>query len=141
MAEKGLTEAEAAERLKTYGPNQLQEEKEKGIFLRFTAQLKDPLIFILLAAAAVSTVLGEWEDTVIILAVVLLNGVTGVLQEGKARKALEALKNLTVPHALVCREGGIREIESRRLNYGGSGNPENRMSDTGGYSSDRICKF
>ena len=115
MAERGLTEAEAAKRLKTCGPNQLQEEKEKGIFLRFAAQLKDPLIFILLAAAAVSTALGEWEDTVIILAVVLLNGVTGVLQEGKARKALEALKNLTVPHAQVCRGGEIREIESRQL--------------------------
>ena len=128
MAERGLTEAEAAKRLKTCGPNQLQEEKEKGIFLRFAAQLKDPLIFILLAAAAVSTALGESENAVIILAVVLLNGVTGVLQEGKARKALEALKNLTVPHAQVCGEGnpGNREPAA---GSGGSGNSENRMPE------------
>lgn len=115
MKKLGLTEMQAAEKLRKHGFNVLLEGKKDGIVQRFLAQLNDPLIFVLLAAAAISILLGEWEDMAIILVVVLLNGTVGVIQEGKAQKALEALKNLTAPHALVCREGKVREIEAREL--------------------------
>lgn len=115
MKNAGLTEREAARRLDEYGPNVLQAEKKEGVFQRFLAQLNDPLIFVLLVAAAISILLREWEDMGIILIVVLLNGTVGVIQEGKAQKALEALKDLAAPHALVCRDGKVREIEARKL--------------------------
>ncbi|HIR92498.1 MAG TPA: cation-translocating P-type ATPase [Candidatus Egerieimonas intestinavium] len=115
MKNAGLTEQEAARRLEEYGPNVLRGEKREGILQRFLAQLNDPLIFVLLVAAAISILLREWEDMGIILAVVILNGTVGVIQEGKAQKALEALKDLAAPHALVCREGKVREIEAKKL--------------------------
>ena len=77
MKNAGLTEQEAARRLEEYGPNVLRGEKREGILQRFLAQLNDPLIFVLLVAAAISILLREWEDMGIILAVVILNGHSG----------------------------------------------------------------
>ena len=81
----------------------------------FLEQLNDPLIFILFIAAAISMLLGEVSDTAIILAVILVNSVVGVIQEGKAQKALEALKQMTSPTALVRRNGIQAEIPARDL--------------------------
>lgn len=72
------------------GANVIEEEKPKGFLSSFLEQLNDPLIFILAVAAAISMLLGEFGDTAIILAVVLMNAVIGVIQEGKAKRALEA---------------------------------------------------
>ena len=111
----GLTEAEAEQRLLENGPNELKESKKRTAVQAFLEQLNDPLIYVLLAAAAVSFLLHEYSDAVIILAVVCLNAAVGVLEEGKAQKALDSLKKLTRPKALVIRDGREREIEASGL--------------------------
>lgn len=78
-------------------------------------QLNDPMIYILFAAAAVSLILREFSDAVIILAVVLLNAIIGLVQEGKAQKALDSLKKLSSPFALVRRDGVVKEIPAQDL--------------------------
>ena len=113
--ETGLSEGEAKARLGQYGPNQLKEQKKKGIAALFIEQLCDPLIYILMAAIAISLFLGEAGDAALIAAVILLNSVVGVIQEDKARKAIEALQQLSSPRALVLREGKEREIQSALL--------------------------
>lgn len=111
----GLSEEEARKRLAHDGTNELQEKKKKSGIQSFIEQLCDPLIYVLLAAAAVSILLKEMSDAIIILVVVIMNGIIGMIQEGKAEKALEALKKLASPHALVVRGGKIREIHAKEL--------------------------
>lgn len=113
--EKGLGNAEAAGRLKKYGKNVLKEKKEKTKIALFLEQLNDPLIFILFVATAVSMFLGEMGDAAIIVTVIAVNAFVGVVQEGKARKAIEALKKLTSPHAIVKRGGRQMEIAAEEL--------------------------
>ena len=112
---EGLTQAEATRRLKRYGENELKHKEAKHWYEMFLEQLNEPLIFILFVAAAISMLLGEWSDTCIILIVIIVNAVVGVVQEGKALKALESLKQLTSPSAIVKREGEIYEIEAKDL--------------------------
>lgn len=114
----GLSQEEAKVRLSTNGPNALIEKKGKTKFQMFLAQLKDTLIYILFAAAAISFALGEVTDAVIILMVVLINAVIGMVQESKAEAALEALKNLSSPNAMVRRDGKIMEIPASNLVVG-----------------------
>ncbi len=114
-AEYGLSSDEAAERVKQYGVNRLEEKKKKGFLVLFWEQLNDPLIYILLAAVAISLFLKEVGDAAIIIVVVLLNSLMGIFQEGKARRAIEALQQLTSPKALVRRDGKKIEIDSVSL--------------------------
>ncbi len=114
-SEVGLTSLEAGRRLAAGGRNELREPKKKTLAESFLEQLNDPLIYVLIVAAAVSVVLGEVSDAVIIGVVVLLNAVVGMIQEGKARKALDSLKKLTSPHAVVIRDGVRREIPAAEL--------------------------
>lgn len=114
-AERGLTDEEARRRLAEHGPNRLKEGQKKSLLQLFAAQLNDPLIFILLIAAAVSGLLGEVADTVIIGLVVVLNAVIGVSQEARAEKAMEALKKLSTPRAYVLRGGTVLETDSESL--------------------------
>lgn len=111
----GLTQTEAEARLSQYGPNRLKEQKKKSIFSLFMEQLNDPLIYILMAAIAISLFLKEAGDAMIIAVVILLNSVVGVIQEDKARKAIEALQQLSSPKALVKRDGKKYEIPSSQL--------------------------
>lgn len=112
---EGLTQAEAEARLHTYGRNELEEPPRRSMAKRFIDQLCDSLIFVLLAAAVISVMLGEWGDAAVILAVVTLNGVVGVIQEGKAEKAVESLKQMTRLRAVVVRGGEQREIDAAGL--------------------------
>lgn len=112
---EGLTPAEAEARLHTYGRNELEEPPRRSMAKRFIDQLCDSLIFVLLAAAVISVMLGEWGDAAVILAVVTLNGVVGVIQEGKAEKAVESLKQMTRLRAVVVRGGEQREIDAAGL--------------------------
>lgn len=100
---EGLTEEDAAERLRHYGKNVLEEPKKRTLIKRFAEQLCDSLIFVLFAAAGISLMLREYSDAVIILIVVALNAVVGVVQEGKAEKALTALKQMTKLEAVAVR--------------------------------------
>lgn len=114
----GLTEAEVNERIARDGKNALSEKKPKTRTQMFLAQLNDPMIYILFAAVAISAVLKEYSDAAIILLVILINAVIGVVQEGKAQKALDALKKLSSPSAAVRREGRIFEIPAANLVVG-----------------------
>ena len=111
----GLTQEEAVQRLKRDGPNKLVEEKKKTRLSMFLSQLRDPLIYILFGAAAVSIAVHEAGDAAIILAVVLLNAFIGTVQEGKAQDSLEALKRLSSPTAVVRRDGRTVEIPAEEL--------------------------
>ncbi len=113
--EKGLSSQEAGRRLLSHGPNRMAEKKGKGLLRRFIDQFADALIYILLAAALVSVLLGEISDSIIILAVVLINAVVGLVQESKAEKAIAALKKLSSPRAPVMRDGIQREIDTEAI--------------------------
>ena len=109
---KGLSSEEVEKRKEKYGLNKLNSKKQKSLLKMFFEQLNDILIYILLAAAIISGVLGEISDALIIGIVVIINTVIGVVQESKAEKALEALKQLSTPKALVKRNGENIEIPS-----------------------------
>lgn len=111
----GLTTKEAGERLRRDGRNEMKEGRKKTPVESFLEQLNDPLIYVLIVAAAVSVLLKEVSDAVIIGVVVVMNAVVGMLQEGKARKALESLKKLASPKAMVIRDGRRREIPAAEL--------------------------
>lgn len=111
----GLNDYEADLRHKKYGSNRLTEKKQRGFLALFLDQLNSPLIYILFVAVAISLFLGEAGEAIIIIAVILMNSVIGVFQEGKARKAIEALQKLTSPKALVIRGGKEIEIDGSLL--------------------------
>lgn len=115
---QGLGAEEAKRRLYKNGANRLQEPPPKSFFSAFLEQLNDPLIYVLLAAAAISLFLHEVSDAVIIIVVVLLNAVVGLIQEGKAKRALDSLKKLTSPKAYVIRDGREQEISAENLVVG-----------------------
>ncbi len=113
--DSGLSPEEASARLTTYGKNELEKEKVKSFAVMFLEQLNTPLIFVLILAAGISILLKEYSDACIVITVILLNSIIGVLQEGKAQKALEALKQMTSPSALVKRGGTLSEIPAALL--------------------------
>ena len=119
-AETGLSGREAETRLRQYGPNRLREAPKATLLQRFLQQLRDPMLLILMAAAAVSAVTNylshePFTEVLIILAVVLLNAVLGVIQESKAEAAIEALQTMTAATSKVLRDGAVAELESSRL--------------------------
>ena len=116
--EKGLDRQEVLERRAKQGANRLKEQESKSIGQMILGQLNDPLILILIAAMAISILLGEVGDAVIIVTVVVLNAVIGVIQEGKAGKAVEALKKISCPQAIVIREGKSVKVSSEELVLG-----------------------
>jgi Ca2+-transporting ATPase len=99
----GLSSAEAGKRLEQYGPNELKEKKKKTLFAMFLDQFKDFMILVLIAAAAISGIIGEASDTIAIIVIVILNAVIGFVQEYRAEKAMEALKKMAAPSAVVMR--------------------------------------
>ena len=118
---EGLSTQQAQERLAKYGPNKLKEAEKPTLLQRFLTQLKDPMLIILLVAAAVSAVTGmlanenEWAEVIIILAVVLLNAILGVIQESKAEAAIEALQTMTAATCKVLRDGKMVVLPSTEL--------------------------
>ena len=111
----GLTSSEAKKRLEQYGPNKLKGKAKKSLVTLFLSQLKDMLIYVLIAAAIITFAIGEYEDSIIILLVILLNAIIGVIQEYKAEKAVEALQKMTTPKAVVKRDGQTIEVNSEEL--------------------------
>ncbi len=118
----GLTQSKADELIGKHGLNKLKEKKKKTTMQRFLDQFKDVMILILIAAAIVSFVVacvekdpGEFFEPVLILLIVILNAVMGVVQENKAEKALDALKNMSAPHARVIRDGKESIIDASQL--------------------------
>ena len=116
--ETGLTAAEAAARLATTGPNRLAETPKTPKWKLFLGQFKDFMIYVLLVAVAISAFEGQVFESVAILAILLLNGVLGFVQEYRAEEALEALKQLSAPSATVIRDGVERDIPAEELVFG-----------------------
>lgn len=111
----GLSSDEARARQEKYGLNRLPEPEKKSALLRFVAHFHDVLIYILIAAAVVTGVMQHWVDTGVILGVVVVNALIGFLQEGKAEKALESIKNMLSLHAHVLRDGTWHEEDAETL--------------------------
>lgn len=111
----GLTDDEVKRRLEKYGSNELKEEAGKSFLSKLLAQFSDFLILILIAAALISFFVGEANDAIVILAIVILNAFLGLYQEGRAEKALEALKKMASPTAKVIRNGHLIEVPARTL--------------------------
>ena len=115
---RGLSGAEAERRLARWGPNRLEEGRRQGLLLRFLGQMKDPMILVLLAAAALSLWASggeDWLDAAIILVIVVVNACISISQEDSAEKALEALRKMSAPLAKVVRDGALQRLETDRL--------------------------
>jgi calcium-translocating P-type ATPase len=102
---EGLSAAEAAARLARHGPNALPEPERPGLLSRIAAQVNNALIWVLAAAAGVTALLDHWIDTAVILAVVVVNTIIGLVQEGRAEAAMAAIRGLLAPRAAVLRDG------------------------------------
>src|SRR5690554_1462578 len=111
----GLSENEALKRLEQYGRNKLQTHKRKSIFMMFVSQLQDALIYVLMGAVIITMLMGEYIDGIIITAVILINATLGVIQEVRAGNAIDALRDMATPKALVKRAEQIKEINSEEI--------------------------
>ncbi|WP_128426921.1 cation-translocating P-type ATPase [Gudongella oleilytica] len=111
----GLSSGSAQSKLETFGPNELKEQEGKSFLQKLIAQFSDFLILILIAAALISVFVGEAKDAIVIMSIVIINALLGLYQEGKAEKALEALKKMASPTAKVLRDGNPQEISSSQL--------------------------
>jgi Ca2+-transporting ATPase len=115
VRENGLSDSEAAERMKQYGPNQLTEAVRPGFLKLMWEQFNNFIVILLIVAALISAFLGEWIDASAILAIVVLNAVLGIIQERRAEEALAALQKLAAPEAHVMRAGKRTTVPAREL--------------------------
>lgn len=117
-SEEGLGDAEAAERLEKHGRNELRSKPPKTILQMLKAQIVDPMVLILIGAAAFSAILQEWTEAAVIFIIVIVNAVIGIVQEKKAQSSLEALRNMSAPTAKVLRQGEESVIPASELVVG-----------------------
>jgi Ca2+-transporting ATPase len=113
--QQGLTAQEATQRLQQHGPNELKGEEGVPLWRKVLAQFQDFLVLILLAAGAVSFIAGERTDAMLILLIVVVNAILGLVQEGRAEKALKALKQMAAPRAVVVRNGQTVTIPAKEI--------------------------
>ena len=113
--QKGLSATEASSRLEKYGPNRLPEGKKRGPFVRFISQFNNILVFVLLGAGFIKLMLNLWVDASIIFGVVVLNALLGFVQEGKAERALDSIRNMLSAEARTIRDGDTRMISAEEL--------------------------
>jgi Ca2+-transporting ATPase len=111
----GLPADEVDKRLKKFGENELKEKAKQSLISKIINQFKDFLVLILIGASIVSGIVGEISDAIVIVAIVIVNAVLGVLQEGKAEQALAALKKMSSPNAKALRNGSIQIIPAKNL--------------------------
>src|SRR5262252_9296799 len=111
----GLDANDASQRLAQYGPNRLPEGKQRGPLMRFLAQLNNILVFVLLGAGFVKLMVGLWLDAAVILGVVIINALLGFIQEGKAEKALDSIRNMLSAEARTVRGGKTRMLPAEEL--------------------------
>lgn len=114
-SEEGLSDAEAAERLKRNGRNELRSKPPKSILQMLNAQIMDPMVLILIGAAAFSAILQEWTEAAVIFTIVIVNAIIGIVQEKKAQSSLEALRSMSAPSARVMRQGEESIIPASEL--------------------------
>lgn len=111
----GLSEQQVTDRRETYGANRLPEPAPRSWLFRFILQFHNVLIYVLLIAAMITALLNHWVDTIVILAVILVNAIIGILQEGKAERALDAIKNMLALKAAVIRDGERKTVSAEQL--------------------------
>ena len=111
----GLGREEAQARLQQYGPNALPEKKGKPAWLRFLAHFNDVLIYVLLAAALLTALMGHWVDTLVILGVAVINALIGHIQESNAEKSLQSIRNMLSSEARVIRNGVHETIPTTEI--------------------------
>lgn len=111
----GLSQQDAEMRLEEYGANRLRPARKKGPLARFLAQFHNVLIYVLLGSGIVTALLGHWVDSGVILGVVVLNAIIGFIQEGKAEKALDAIRNMLSQQAMVRRDGKFVSLAADQL--------------------------
>ena len=114
----GLTKASVTKQQEKYGKNELEDTAKKSVIQVFFEQYKDFLVIILIAAAVISGVLGDWESAIIILVVITINAILGTVQHCKAQQSLEGLKAMSAPSAKVLRDGEIVVIEGKEVTVG-----------------------
>lgn len=112
---KGLSDVQAAERLKQYGYNELKAKPPKAITAMLKEQITDPMVLILVAAAGLSFLLGETIEAAVIFTIVIVNAFIGIVQEKKAQSALEALRGISAPTARVLRDGEESVIPAKEV--------------------------
>ena len=117
-SEEGLGDAEAAQRLRKNGRNELRSKPPKTILQMLKAQIIDPMVLILIGAAAFSAILQEWTEAAVIFTIVIVNAIIGIVQEKKAQSSLEALRNMSAPTARVLRQGEESVIPASELVVG-----------------------
>jgi len=115
VKEEGLTGKEAAERLARYGPNHLSPPRKRGHVARFAAQFRNVLIYVLLAAGGITAYLGHWVDAGVIVGVVIINALIGFIQEGKAERAIDAIRTMLSHRALAVRDGRRTALPAEEL--------------------------
>jgi len=112
---EGINRSQAAERLETCGPNELKEAPRRTRMEMLIDQFKDTIVLVLIAAALISALLGDFLEAGAILAIVILNAILGVVQEGRAEEALAALRRLAAPEANIIRDGKHMSVPAREL--------------------------
>lgn len=112
---EGLADSEADSRLEKSGPNRLPEPPRRGAVLRFLLHFHNILIYVLLGSAVITAFMEHWVDTGVILAVIIVNALIGFIQEGKAEKAMDAIRHMLAPHANVIRGGERISVEGEYL--------------------------
>jgi Ca2+-transporting ATPase len=117
-SEEGLSDAEAAKRLEKNGPNELRQKSSKKIWQMLWSQITDPMVLILIGAAAFSFILKEWTEAFVILTIVVLNAVIGIVQEKKAESSIQALRSISAPNAQVLRQGEESIIPANEIVVG-----------------------
>lgn len=115
---QGLTNQEANQRLKTYGPNVLQDSKKDPVWKLFLKQFQDLLVIILIIAAIISGLSKQFESAIVIIVVIVVNAILGTIQTLKAEKSLESLKKLSIVKTKVIRDGQLQEIDSTQCTIG-----------------------
>ena len=113
-----LTNEQAKESLKKYGPNELEEGKKKSVFQIFLEQFKDFLVIILIISAVISGFLGDVESAIVIFVVITMNAILGTVQTVKAEQSLNSLKQLSAPDAKVVRDGQLMQEPAREVTVG-----------------------
>ncbi len=111
----GLSQQDALQRLQKYGPNRLRPAKKKGPLARFLLQFHNVLIYVLIGSGVITALLGHWVDSGVIFGVVVINAIIGFIQEGKAEKALDAIRNMLSQQAMVKREGKMISLPAEQL--------------------------
>lgn len=112
---KGLSTDEASRRLVQYGPNRLLAARKRSVWMRLLMQFHNILLYVMMGSAVITAFLGHWVDTGVLMTAVVINAIIGFIQEGKAESALDAIRNMLSPHAMVVRDGVAQEIDAANL--------------------------